>query len=203
MVIAGKSRSGKTAYTAAAVKAAPLVIAWDIEEQWAKLPGWRGFTSLNALVKAARPRCKLAFISEGDIKADFDAFCGVVFRLGEIMGGCVVIAEELADVTTTAKAPGNWGKLVRRGLKRGITIYAISQRWAEADKTALGNPSEVVCFDSMPMDIDYMSKKTRIPIEELATLQKIEGASIITLPYVHLDIDTGTRSRKKLTFRKK
>lgn len=50
-----------------------------------------------------------------------------------------VIAEELADVTTPAKAPEGWGELVRQGLGYGANVYGVSQRPAESDKTLPGN----------------------------------------------------------------
>ena len=85
------------------------------------------------------------------------------------------IAEELADVTTTAKAPGHWGVLIRRGLKRGLTLFCISQRWAEADKTAFGNASEFVCFMAASFDdVKYLERKTRIPGATLEGLRPLE-----------------------------
>lgn len=205
VVIGGKSRSGKTAWTAREIKKAARVIAWDPEDQWAQLPGWRRVTTQRALHDAIQKggAGRLAYVPSGELARQFDFWAGCAFYWGRYLGGCVVIAEELADVTTTAKASGNWGILLRRGLKRGISIYAISQRWAEADKTAIGNASEFVCFSMLPMDVDYMAKRTGIQAAELAALQRIEGASSVILPYVRLTIATGSIERGKLTFRKK
>lgn len=104
-----------------------------------------------------------------------------------------MIAEELADVTSPGKAPAAWGALVRRGLKRGVTLYAISQRWAEADKTALGNASEFVIFrQSSADDVRYLVKKTRLPGAEIDRLAPLE--------FVRYDALTQTHKRGKLTF---
>ena len=85
-----------------------------------------------------------------------------------------------------------WGLLLRRGLKRGISIYAISQRWAEADKTAIGNASEFVLFRmSSGDDIAYMSRKTRVPVADLENLKPLE--------FVRYQV-TGETERGKLTF---
>ena len=111
---------------------------------------------------------------------------------GRYIAPLVCIAEELADVTNASKAPGNWGILLRRGLKRGITIYAISQRWAEADKTAIGNASEFIVFTSRGDDVAYISKKTRIPETEIEAL--------IPLEYIRFDPVTKEKSKKKLRF---
>jgi hypothetical protein len=83
--------------------------------------------------------------------------------------------------------------LLRRGLKRGITIYAISQRWAEADKTAVGNASEFVLFrQSSGDDIRYLNRKTRVSESDLAGLQQFE--------FIKVDAVTGETTRGKLKF---
>lgn len=179
-VIAGASRSGKTWWTSKAIKKSRRVFAWDPEDQWAQLPGWRKVTTRAALLEAMqRPGAqRVAFVAGGDLKGAFDFFCGCVFYAGRYVAPLDCIGEELADVTTPSKAPGNWGILLRRGLKRGISIYAISQRWAEADKTAIGNASEYVCFSMGGDDIEYMARKTRIPAAELEALKPLEFVKI-------------------------
>lgn len=177
IVVAGASRSGKTAYTERRTRGERRIIAWDPEDQWARLRGWRRIDTqrgLRAAVLGKGP-AKIAYVAGGDLKPEFEVWSACARFWGTHVGPCVVIAEELADVTSAAKAPGSWGMLLRRGLKRGITIYAISQRWAEADKTAVGNASEFVCFRmSSGDDIAYMSRKTRIPVSELESLMPLE-----------------------------
>ncbi|MGC3976451.1 MAG: hypothetical protein QM771_19020 [Nitrospira sp.] len=72
----------------------------------------------------------MAFLPMGDLQDDFNFWCEAIYYAGRYVEPLDAIAEELADVSTPGKAPLHWGILVRRGLKRGITIYAISQRWA-------------------------------------------------------------------------
>lgn len=179
-VIAGASRSGKTWWTSKEVKKSRRVFAWDPEDQWAQLPGWRKVTTKAGLVEAAQRKGaqRIAYVAGGDLKAGFDHWCGCVMYAGRYVEPLDCISEELADVTTSSKAPGNWGILLRRGLKRGINIYAISQRWAEADKTAIGNATEYVCFSMGGDDIDYMARKTRIPVAELEALKPLEFVKI-------------------------
>jgi hypothetical protein len=173
IVVSGASRCGKTTQVANEAKSGNRVCAWDPEDQWAQLPGWRKVTTRQELLAAmqARGHLRIAYVAGGDLKAEFDYWCGVVLYAGRYIAPLTVIAEELADVTTPSKAPGNWGILIRRGLKRGITIYAISQRWAEADKTCMGNASEYLLFTSRGEDIDYIARKTRVPVADLEALQ--------------------------------
>lgn len=179
-VIGGASRSGKTAWTVRQVKTARRAMAWDPEAQWCELPGWRKVSTRADLMKWAQHAgaMKVAFVPGVDLKADFDFWCDAVMFAGRYRGPLAAIAEELADVTTPSKAPGAWGILLRRGLKRGITIFAISQRWAEADKTAIGNASAYVCFAMRGDDVAYMARKTRIPEGDLSKLQALEWIEV-------------------------
>lgn len=194
-VIGGASRSGKTAWTRRQAAKQARVMAWDPEAQWCDVPGFRKVTTPAELIAwAQKPGAyRVAFVAGGDLKKAFDLFCGCAMYAGRHVGPLHVIAEELADVTTPSKAPGNWGILVRRGLKRGVTIWAISQRWAEADKTAVGNASDFVVFrQSSGDDVRYLTRKTRIPEAEIE--------SLVPLQFVHLDALTGGIVRGKLKF---
>lgn len=178
VVIAGASRSGKTAYTTQQIKHEKRVIVWDVEAQFCELRGFVRIDSPKALIKAVQKggAAKIAYVAAANLKENFNFFCGCAYYWGLNFGGCVVVVEELSDVTTISKAPEKWGILLRRGLKRNISIYAISQRWAEADKTAIGNASEFVCFRMNGDDIPYMARKTRIPLADLEGLKTLEYA---------------------------
>lgn len=207
IVIGGASRSGKTAYTKEAVGAFNRVFAYDPEDQWARLPGWKRITTKAELLKASQTPGpgKYAYVAGGDLVAAFDYWAGCVMYAGRYVGPLACIAEELADVTTPSKAPGNWGILIRRGLKRGITIFAISQRWAEADKTAFGNASQYVIFRlSSGDDIRYFSRKTRIPEDEIAALLPTlnRAGDPVVCPYMRKNNQTGAVERGQLDFRK-
>lgn len=194
-VIAGASRSGKTAWTRKQVGKAARAWAWDPEAQWCELPGWRKVTSrkeLAALATKPGPQ-RVAFVAGGDLKDAFDFWAAAVMYAGRHVEPLHAIAEELADVTTPSKAPGAWGILLRRGLKRGISLWCISQRWSEADKTAVGNASDFVIFrQSSGDDVRYLARKTRV--------QEAEINDLVPLQFVHLDALTGEIQRGKLTF---
>ena len=194
-VIAGASRSGKTAWTRKRIAKAKRIWAWDPEAQWCELPGWRKVsTRAELLACAQKPGAqKVAFVAGGQLKEDFDFWAGAVMYAGRYVEPLDAVAEELADVTTPSKAPGNWGILVRRGLKRGISLYCISQRWSEADKTAFGNASDFVIFrQSSGDDVTYLARKTRVEQGEINDL--------VPLQYVHMNALNGEIQRGKLRF---
>lgn len=177
------------------VKRARRVWAWDPEAQWCEQPGWRKVTTRADLLKAAQApgAQRVAYVAGGSLGAEFDFWAQAVMFAGRYVEPLEAIAEELADVTTPAKAPGNWGILIRRGLKRGITLRCISQRWAEADKTAFGNATDYVIFrQSSGDDVRYLARKTSVTDTEITGLAPLE--------FVHMDALTGAVQRGKLKF---
>lgn len=195
IVVSGASRSGKTAYVRQQVKPDRRIVAWDPEDQWCRLPGWIRVTKQSDLFRLCESGSKVraGYVAGGNLQKEFDFWAGCVQYAGRYISPLVAIAEELADVTTPSKAPGNWGILLRRGLKRGITIYAISQRWSEADKTAVGNASQFVLFrQSSGDDVRYLSRKTRVPVADLEKLLPLE--------FVRMNALNGVISHGKLRF---
>jgi hypothetical protein len=194
-IISGSSRCGKTVKTQRLVRGFKTVFVWDIEAQWHKLNGYTKVTDLSELkrfVKAGK-QGKFAYVSRGNLKAEFELFCMCVLFYGTHYGECAVVAEELADVTTTAKAGESWGMLCRRGLKRGISIFAISQRWAEADKTAFGNATDFYLFRmASAADVEYIAKKTSVKIDRLQGLKPLD--------FIHYDALTHTAEGGKVAF---
>lgn len=118
---------------------------------------------------------RVAFVTDGSLPAEFEFWTRCVFAALETGGPLAAVAEELADVSTPAKAPPGWGLLVRRSKKRGVQLYAISQRWAEADKTILGNADEWVLFSQASLDdVRYLARKSRLEFDTLAALRPFE-----------------------------
>jgi len=195
-VVSGASRCGKTTQVAKMMARSRRAVAWDPEAQWCELPGWRKITSRRELLAAIKTpgHMRLAYVAGGSLKEEFDFICACVFAAGRHVAGLDFVAEELADVSTPSKAPEKWGILVRRGLKRGINIYAISQRWSEADKTAMGNASAYIVFTTRPKDIKYVCNSTGLEIEELKTLAPFE--------FYMIDPVTHEKTKKKLQFRR-
>ena len=173
---------------------APRVIVWDVEDQWSALPGFRRVTTpqeLAAIATSEAGPVRLAFVPAANMQQQFDTWAHAALHWGRHFGPCVVVAEELAGVSHAGKAPGWWHALLSRGLKRGITIYAISQRWAEADKTTIGNASRFVIFRALPMDAEYIARRAGVPLEVVQSLQPLEYLERdhlqgITSPVQHL-----------------
>lgn len=200
----GKSRSGKTASAVQLVKRIGVgcpVFVWDIEAQWCEIKGYTKVTSLNEFKRLLKngTRKNIAFVDvSDDIVKTFELFCMCCWHYAQHIGPFVLVSEELADVEKSGKASPFWGRLLRRGLKRGVSIVAISQRWQEADKTALGNASFVYCFQQANVANDkYMAQAIGCPVEMISNLKIVEKKS-----YEYIEFDSGSKifSKKVLKF---
>lgn len=94
-VIAGASRSGKTAWTRKRTAKARRVFAWDPEDQWAQLPGWRKVTTRAQLLAAAQApgAQRVAYVAGGKLADEFDYFAGCAMYAGRYVEPLDVIAE--------------------------------------------------------------------------------------------------------------
>jgi hypothetical protein len=200
VIVSGASQTGKTTWTMRAAGSARRVIAWDPDAQWCTLPGWQRFDTAAAFAaavmrsKAGPIRAALCAHPAADLKSLFEGFAEIAFTAVDKHGELAIVAEELADVSTPGKALKWWGALIRRGLKRGASIFAISQRWAEADKTAIGNSTAIVAFRSSSADdVRYLAKKTRINAADLDALRPYD--------FIAYDVKTHESQRGKVARR--
>ena len=206
VILAGVSRSGKTAYAVREAGREKRAIAWDAHDQWGALPGWKRVTSprefFSSLGQGAQRLAYVPTFRHGDRRAQFEAFAAMARFWIVNHGPGVVIVEELADVTTTAKAPQVWGYFLREVLKRGGVLYCIAQRWAEADKTALSQRTEIVVFaQGRDQDVEYLAREMRVEKSAIDALipQYGENGRGKVLPYLKQDRERGVQ-RGELRF---
>ena len=195
--ISGASRSGKTARVIQLTRDDARCVAWDPEDQlWADAKMRRVDSVgalLGAMAKAGRGPLRVALVPAVVSAEAHSAWSASVLWWSRECGPCSAIAEELADVSSPGKASAGWGQLVRRGLKRGAAIYAISQRWAEADKTVVGNAGRFLIFrQSTRQDVAYMASRVDVPADVIAGLGRLE--------YVDYDGVEKTWMKKIVTF---
>lgn len=199
-MVAGKVRSGKSAWTKQRLKRYSRIIAWDAKGEYAELRGWRRFDSLADLARACKETPgpgRFAYVPKAAEmvpgSAAFDRWARLAYTWVQV-APCAVVAEELADVTNPGKAPPGWGQLIRKSLVYGADIYAISQRPAESDKTAFGNAARIVCFQLVRVaDQRYMAGEMGIDVTELIGLQKLD--------FVESNLDQNTKKRGRLAFK--
>lgn len=171
--ICGNSGTGKSSAIKAELKNHKRVLIFDPDDEYGALRGFVRVTNTTQLIdilyanKIANK--KIAFVAEGS-KA-FAFWCDAAF----VWGDCLAVAEEIADVTTTSKAPPAWGRLIRRGRKYGVQIVAVTQRPAEADKTILANAAYIQCF-ALGRNLDRVAicKEINVDVKTLSSLIPLE-----------------------------
>ena len=203
----GASRSGKSQFVMNDIRGASRLMVWDVKgdpEEYGALGcvRARNRAQLVALIKrfAGKPG-KIAYTT--DRMDDFDFFCRCVqtWVKSQYQAGqrCAVVFEETADVTTPAKAPDSYGIILRRYLSLGADLYAITQRPAESDKTAVGNASVVrVCRLQLARDRKAAASDTGLPFEEINSLRADQDKG--EFDYLTVDTGRGFWWRGQLTF---
>jgi hypothetical protein len=159
------------------VRPARRLLVWDSAGEFSDLHGCLRITSVSELaqwVKPGAPARRLAFCVPVTA-ANFDAFCRLAWVYIRAHEDAVLVVEELSDVTSPGKAPVAWGELIRKGLRYGPTIYVLTQRPAESDKTSIGNAS-VLHVHQCALEIDsiYMAKQLRVPVDQVEALAPYE-----------------------------
>ncbi|MDF2185455.1 DUF87 domain-containing protein [Grimontia hollisae] len=171
--ICGTTGAGKSSHVKRVIDNASRVAVFDPDDEYSELKGFVRVDSARAfldhLYRYPKGALKIAYVAEGS--AAFDFWCNAVFAWGR----CVAVAEEIADVTSPAKAPPAWGRLLRRGRKRAIKIMAVTQRPAEADKTALSQAA-IIRTGLLGRDADRVSvaREMNINPEALAGLVQLD-----------------------------
>jgi hypothetical protein len=184
VVVCGASGSGKSAWTKKQITRAKRLLIWDIDDEYT---GER-INKQADLVAKLRTEKAGVFRYVGKAK-DFSFFCKCAFAWGR----CTVVAEEIAGVTSPGKAPEGWHMLVSRGRKRGISIYAVTQRPSESDKTVFGNASALhVGRMTRKKDRVYIAGELDCKVDILDDLQPLD--------YVHREMSTGKVTTGRIHF---
>lgn len=149
-VAAGKSRSGKTHLTAKAVNGEPRLLVWDAMGEFADRFRCRTVPDAAALHRIASGAMDGRYSCAWPVSpVNFDRFCRLAWvwlrACADDARPVALVVEELADVSAPGKAPVAWGEIVRKSLRFGPHIYALTQRPAESDKTVIGNATIIRC----------------------------------------------------------
>ena len=185
VLLIGVSRSGKSVFLKRAIESEPRVLAFDPKGEY---PAQMEFTKcesraelLNAL-QSSPGDARIAYVSRG--KKEFDFFCACAFTWNR-QAPAVIVCEELAEVTHSGKADGNWGRLVSQGLAFQPTIYATVQRGQEVDKSVMNNATYLhITRHNTTDDQEYIAKKLGcdvclIPGEPLKFIQWTSDKGVV------------------------
>lgn len=127
----------------------------------------------RCVVPGAPPE-RIAFHVLNNQAGLFDSFCRLAWIYIRAHGAPLAV-EETSSVTTPGKAPAAWGDICRLGLGFGSDLYALMQRTAESDKTALGNATVIHCgVMGTPADRRTMAQYLDVDVAVVAALRRLE-----------------------------
>lgn len=176
--VVGASRSGKSEWVRQQVLQVQRLLLWDYKGESERY-ACRRVGSLEDLAELVRPglageRLALHMSGMSDRRV-FALFCRLAFVWLRSDVGTLVF-EETAAVTSPSKAPTAYGDVLRMGLGFGCTIFAITQRPQESDKTAYGNATVMHSHQlANPADCRYVARNfLPVPLEHLEALQPLQ-----------------------------
>lgn len=204
--LVGSSRSGKSVECQDNIKKFDRQLIWDIKGEYPVQHRAHTRAELANLIKTLKGKPgKIAFTYGENISLEkaFDFFCRVAqswVKSHYVAGkNCALAFEETADVTNPGKAPDAYGVILRQYLGYGAFIFAITQRPAESDKTAIGNASQVhICRLQRHDDRVSVSKDTGVPLSVIEGLRADQDKKVFD--YVRVDTGRGLYKGGKLTF---
>lgn len=190
VVSVGSSRSGKSFWVRKQIAKSKRILVWDVKDEYARpwdkkndqpnrtkvLRGWIITRTKSELIKALTDKQKGNFkiCHSTDDLSQFDYWARCAYAFGKVVE-MDIIAEELADVTTPAKAPEGWGMVCRKILGYGCNVYAVTQRPAESDKTSFGNNSMIHCGRlARHKDRKYMADEMDLDLQIIKDLKPRE-----------------------------
>lgn len=191
-VVVGQSGSGKSTWVKRKTKKARRLIVWDPHYEYS-VTRYRSMAAFVAAVRQAGPL--QVGLSVDPTPRNFERFCAAVELVISADRKTTVVVEELADVTTPAKAAPAWGRLARGARKFGGTIYAITQRPQEADKTIYTQAAFLwVGFLERPQDQKAMAERLAVSVDDVRAIQP--GSYLYKAP-------AQPATRHRITFPKK
>jgi hypothetical protein len=197
--VTGSMGSGKTSWVKSQVRAAPRLIAWDGKGiDWGPRDGCQvvNLEQLRTIVASARVNGRMRLSVRVPVtRENFAAFCRLAWVWGRLRPGAIVV-DEIADVTTPAKAPQEWGEIARKGRAFGINTYVTTQRPQECDKTAQGNAMVYHC--GLMADADDQAYVARRLLGGMVTAAEV--AALGPLEFIERDVRERSIRRGKVSF---
>lgn len=171
--VIGMTGSGKSVFAKRSVDKDKRVMVFDPKGEFATQFGYHRVhdrEELKSLLReAGKGEIRISFVASSE--PDFQFFCECAFPWIMAAPGTVVV-DELADVTTSSKARGSWGRLVKQGRAYGPKIYGLLQRGQEGDKSLMGNASFIHVAAVAKMDRPYIADKLGIDLERVPGMPK-------------------------------
>jgi hypothetical protein len=179
--VTGAPGSGKSLWTFQQVGRSDRLFVWDSAAEWRRwAPDLVAVDRLGELADLVRAdihgKAPTRIAYTGLVSVDhFRTWCALAWVWIRAHERGVIVAEELSDVTSPGKAPAAWGEILRKHRHTRGSVYGLTQRPAESDKTIVGNATVIHC-GRMNLESDelYMARLLRVPLERVQALGDLE-----------------------------
>lgn len=158
------------------------LLVWDTVGEWSRKRLVTAVHTLRELHDAivSNAHFRLGYVGPISVVVDkrtvplFPFFCQLAWVWMRCRRSRILVVEELSDVTSPGKAPAAWGEIVRKGRHMGGSIYALTQRPAESDKTIAGNADLIHCGRlSFPGDRKTLAEYLDVPVADITALPSL------------------------------
>jgi hypothetical protein len=181
IVHVGASRTYKTLLARQQTRERKRLIVWDPKGKWVEQERCTAVLTVHDLVRKLRATgsgpLRVALVNTQ--RQCFGPWAEAAFwwtRWGAEQGTTTTgVAEEIANVTSSQKAPDGFHLYLSQGLEFGGDIYVITQSPTESEKTSIRNRTILrVGQCERADDAAYMAKELRIDQAKVDELQQLE-----------------------------
>lgn len=175
IVSVGSTGSGKSHFVKSALRelAPTRLVVIDPDDEYGEVGRIERVSCEQLRVASKAPGFRVRIVPSDDEKLgqrQFAYACAVAWDAAQA-APVVVVAEEIADFVGAGAAPSEWRRLVRRGRKHGVSIFAVTQRPALIDKTVWSQATFVRAgWLNYPADHATIAAALGVPVGEVAAL---------------------------------
>lgn len=145
--IVGATGSGKTWYVQRLIRAhRARCLVFDFKDDHHQLPTVRGLADLARRV-LAEPVLRYVPSSYDDLERQFDLFCRIAWTVQAAQPDvdCLLVVEELAELTKPSSAPQWWRRINVQGRVYGFIVVGTTQRPQFVDKSFTSSATFIRC----------------------------------------------------------
>lgn len=175
--VIGATGSGKGLYIRSILPGARRLIVWDWKGEYQSfgrvVRSWHDLR--GQLQRAAGGDFRLIYVPRKTTRANIEGQFSMVCRAAFAVGRCMLVAEELSNVTRAGFSPPGWLTVITEGRERGLQVVGVSQRPALIDKSILDNATRIRCGRlNGRASRAFMADMMDVPLEKIAALADLQ-----------------------------
>lgn len=157
--VVGRKGAGKSTYIRSHLGVCPRVFLFDVMAEYDSIPNrLETISGVERFFQWAKDRDTWAcrFVPGGDLEEAIEQICPLVYR----QGSCLFVCEEIALYTRPGSVTAEFGKLIRTGRHKEISVVWATQRPAECAKSITALTDLWILFSiTEPRDLDAIADR--------------------------------------------